>query len=355
MSLTDSGSLIEPRDSALPAGSSQGEELSRGVWLADRYRLDTRLGRGRVATTYRAWDRRLENDVVVKVLHDSLLADVAFRDQLFHELRVLLPLAHPHLTKVINLEVDRRRHLIVTQYFPGGSIGDRRPVSRERGFLPMPPHTLFPWLSKIAGTLDAVHAHGCVYGNLNPTKILFSTYENVYLCEFVVTLAAQRAALRGGSTGPADSRLMTWFPVPELQSGAPLTGKADQFALARLAYDLLAGSPTTGTATTSTQGWLTDATRQVLSRAMANSPDQRFATCREFADELQTAAGVTSPGQVRRNEIVNGASACPVCGTSLYLSDSSRGIDTFCPQCHSALHVSEQLSWVYELRLFRMK
>ncbi|MBL8827705.1 MAG: protein kinase [Planctomycetaceae bacterium] len=355
MSLTDSGSLVDPRASVTPAAALQAKELSPGVWLADRYRLDAALGRGRVATTYRAWDRRLENDVIVKVLRSSLMADGTFREQLFHELRVLLPLAHPHLTKVLNLEVDQGRYVVVTQYFPGGSIEDRRPISRERGCLPKPPHTLFPWLTKIAEALDAIHAHGCVYGNLNATKILFSTYENVYLCEFVVNLAAHRAALRGGSSVAAEDRLLACFPAPELESGAPLTGKVDQYALARLAQDLLTGSTTGGTAQASSDGWLTDATRQVLRRALATAPQDRFATCAEFAAELQAAADVKSPGQVRRTEINNGTSACPVCGTSLYLSDSSRGIDTFCPRCHSALHISEQLSWVYELRLFRMK
>lgn len=346
VTLSVSSASLEP-----PA---EQREPTAEVWLCDRYRVDAQLGHSGIITPYRAWDRKLELDVVVKVPLRSLASDEKFSARFLYELRSLLPLTHPHLTKIINLEKHDGLPLTIAQFFPGGSIEDRRPISRGQGFLPVHPYHLFPWLKSLGKALDVVHAHGCVYGDLKTTKILFSPNEQVYLSEFFTTTAAIRAAVHSDWEARTGERLTRPLsPAPEQASSQPLTGKADQYALALVVLDLLTGRRFKTPTEAFGAGMLTGEVRRVLARALSERPAERFDTCRDFAVSLQEAADIKSPGKVRLTPIKQGQGSCPSCATVLYLSETSRGQNTFCPRCKAALHITENLGWVSELPIFR--
>src|SRR5262249_31540100 len=148
------------------------------------------------------------------------------------------------------------------------------PVSREQGFLPIHPYHLFPWLKSLGKALDIVHAHGCIYGDLKSTKILFSPNEQVYLSEFFTATAAIRAVDHAeweARTGESLPRPLS--PAPEQASKQPLTGKADQYALALVVQDLLTGRKYKTPTEAFGAGLLSGEVRRVLAKALSERPE----------------------------------------------------------------------------------
>ena len=173
----------------------------------------------------------------------------------------------------------------------------------------------------MASALDAAHRAGLVHRDVKPANILVDAHadrpDHVYLSDFGVSKgAASSVSLTGAGhfLGTPD------YSAPEQIQGLPVDGRADQYALACVAFQLLAGSVPfprdQGMAVllahmseppprlSSRRPGLPAAADQVLARAMAKAPDRRYGSCREFAGALRdalgvapyTSAGIAAPG-----------------------------------------------------------
>ncbi len=98
-----------------------GRELSGG-----RYRVDAQLGEGGMGTVFRAWDKNLSTEVVVKVPHASMLQDAEFAARFAREISSLVKLSHPHIVKISDVGEADGLPFAVMQFLPGGSLEDRQ-------------------------------------------------------------------------------------------------------------------------------------------------------------------------------------------------------------------------------------
>ena len=213
-----------------------GAALSEG-----RYLVDGKLGEGGMAAVYRARDRNLGANVVVKVPHRAMLEDPGFVRRFQVEIEALVRLVHPHIVRITDVGTHGELPFAVMQFLGGGSLEDHR--GRDRGPGRRPSAPLRSWLPTVAAALDFIHGRGYVHRDVKPANILFDDQRNAYLGDFGVIKVVTSSAGRGpaGLTGTGMVLGTAEYMAPEVIMGDPFDGRADQYALAVTAFELLVG------------------------------------------------------------------------------------------------------------------
>jgi serine/threonine-protein kinase len=309
--------------------------------LAGRYDLERTLGRGGMATVYLAHDLRHRRRVAIKVLHPELGALLGPR-RFRREIETAASLSHPHILPLHDSgqvsaveEGDEGLLYYVMPYVSGESLGAR--VRREGRLAATDTLRI---VSEVAAALDYAHRHDVVHRDVKPGNILLDEDGHALVADFGIARANHRDAAgvadRGAGVGSeitlaAGGRAIGTpaYMSPEQARGQrDLDGRSDQYSLACVAFELLAGAaPFAGTsaeqlAARPTQAPPSLAERRpdlppaadaVLARALALSPDARFDTTSAFAEAL-AASIVNVPSAVERTPAaaLDGASPAPV-------------------------------------------
>lgn len=291
----------EVSDPGLPAGLPAGARIAA-------YRLEEQIGRGGMAVVYRAFDERLGRRVALKVLAPGLAADEAFRHRFIRESRSAAAVDHPHIVPVFEAGEANGVLFLAMRYVPGGDVGT---LVRRLG--PLPPARAAAVISAVASALDAAHAAGLVHRDVKPANMLLDTrpdqLDHVYLSDFGLTKGSRSSA---GLTGTGHFLGTLDYCAPEQIQGGRVDARTDEYALACAAFELLSGQPPfprdEGTAVlyaqlsaappqlTSLRPGLPPPVDDVLLRALAKAPEDRFASCGEFAAALGMALGLRRPG-----------------------------------------------------------
>lgn len=336
-----------------------GDELI-GEVLASRYRVLKRIGVGGMGVVHRAWDHVAEGYVVVKSPHRAMLADARAVARFEREMEAMRRTRHGAVVPVIDFGTVRGFPYAVMPYLAGGSLARRRPIRHGRPAAASSA-TLRHWLEMIADALDHVHAAGFVHRDVKPDNILFDGRGRPHLGDFGIATFMRWAESRGesSSAGPVGPGLTATghaigtpeYMAPELIAGHGVDGRADQYALAVVVYEWLAGEPPFHGATAAeTLGAHLAAVPQRLAshrpelptsltaavqRGLAKQPDDRFASCREFADFVLLHVPV-EPGPAPRL-------VCPLCGMMMAPAAAQAGANGRCPSCREVLYVAEDL------------
>jgi len=190
-----------------------------------------------MATVFRARDERLGRLVALKILASTLAADSAFRRRFIAESRAAAAVDDPHIIPVYEAGAAGGV-LFIAMRFVGG--GDLRRVLEHEG--PLPPGRAAEFISPVASALDAAHGAGLVHRDVKPANILVDARpgrpDHVYLSDFGVSRGATSSA---SLTGTGQFLGTPDHSAPEQIEGRAMDGRADQYALACVAYQLLTG------------------------------------------------------------------------------------------------------------------
>ena len=273
-----------------------------GSHLAD-YRLETRVGSGGMAVVYRARDERLERPVALKILAPWLTTDGTVRQRFIAESRAAAAVDDPNIIPVYEAGEANGVLFIAMRFVHGG---DLRGVLQREGALS--PARAAGFISPVASALDAAHRAGLVHRDVKPGNILVDTRpdrpDHVYLSDFGISKGASTGLTGTGKwIGTAD------YTAPEQIQGRVVDGRADQYALACVAFELLTGSvpferdgelallyahaTDPPPSLTSRRPGLPAAADEVMAKALAKVPEKRYGSCREFADALREALGLS--------------------------------------------------------------
>ena len=288
-------------NTAIPGGFAPGSQLAG-------YRLDRQLGQGGMAVVFRARDERLGRQVALKILSPALAADQAFRQRFIGESRAAAAVDDPHIIPVFEAGEAGGVLFIAMRYVPDGDV---RTLLDRLG--PLPPARAVDIAGQVASALDNAHAHGLVHRDVKPANILLGSVatdsdpDHVYLSDFGLSktaLSSTGLTATGQFLGTLD------YVAPEQIEGRPADGAADQYALACTAFELLSGLPPfrrdlglgviyaqlsePPPALTSRRPGLPPGIDAVFARAMAKAPQDRYASCREFAVALRDSLGLAS-------------------------------------------------------------
>ena len=204
--------------------------------LADRYRLERELGAGGMATVYLARDLKHDRPVALKVLRPELAA-VLGAERFLREIRLTAQLQHPHILTLIDSgEADGFLYYVMP-YVDGESLRQR--LERE-GQLPL--DEALRIARAIATALDFAHGRGVIHRDIKPENILISR-GHALVADFGIALAAAQAGA-GRLTETGLSLGTPAYMSPEQASAEPrLDGRSDQYSLASVLYEMLAGEP----------------------------------------------------------------------------------------------------------------
>lgn len=258
-----------------------------------RYEVRGELGRGGMATVYRAWDPRFDRDVAVKVLSHRLTDDPSFRTRFEREARAIAALEHHAIVPVYDYGEEGENLYLVMRLLSGGSLADRV----ERG--PMWLDAIAPVVERVADALDYAHGRGVIHRDVKPANIMFDVGGNAFLADFgIARLAEQTSTLTGlGVVGSPT------YMSPEQAEGKPITGASDIYSLGATTYEALAGRPPFSAenplavliqhirdeppSLTTLRPDLPESADEAVRQAMAKEPGARPETARAFAVALR--------------------------------------------------------------------
>jgi serine/threonine protein kinase/tetratricopeptide (TPR) repeat protein len=267
--------------------------------LEGRYAVRRVLGMGGASTVYLADDLKHERPVALKVLRPEVAASVG-PERFTQEIRVAAGLSHPHILPLHDSgEADGLLYYVMP-YVEGESLRDR--LERE-GQMPLADAVCIA--CDLAEALDYAHEHGVVHRDVKPENVLFHAGQAA-LADFGVACGAA-AATRGHAT---EAGLVIGTPEymsPEVCAGeTELDGRSDQYSLACVLYEMLAGRPPFSAVTPQAvvARHLADTVPplgtvrpeapanviRAVMRGLAKSRADRFPTMAAFAEALRSAA-----------------------------------------------------------------
>ena len=261
-----------------------------------------------MAVVFRAHDERLNRQVALKVFAPATAADQAARRRFIAESRAAAAVEHPHIIPVYDADEVGGLLFIAMRLVRGG---DLRGLLEREGVLP--PARAAGIVSQVASALDAAHGAGLVHRDVKPANILVAApageSDYVYLADFGVSKQATRST---SLTGTGQFLGTPNYAAPEQGRNVTVDGRADQYALACVAYHLLTGMPPferegpwailmahlsePPPSVRVRRPELPEAVDRVLARALAKDPEERYGSCRVFAGALRAALGL-APGR----------------------------------------------------------
>jgi TolB-like protein/tRNA A-37 threonylcarbamoyl transferase component Bud32/Tfp pilus assembly protein PilF len=273
--------------------------------LAELYLIEEELGRGGSATVYLAQDLRHGRRVALKVLHSALGAALGV-ERFQREIRTQARLQHPLILPLFDSGSAAGRLFYTMPYVEAGSLRDRlRQVGR------LDTGAALQVALEVASALAYAHTLGIIHRDLKPENIMLSQTGEAILADFGIAYALEEAEDAGGTDTPSEPRLTETgvtvgtpaYMSPEQAAGdEDLTGRSDQYSLAAVVYEALAGvAPFTGPNArailarklTSAPRPLKDArpdvpaaVERVLMRALSRQPPDRYESMEAFAQAL---------------------------------------------------------------------
>jgi serine/threonine protein kinase len=279
--------------------------LAAGSQIAG-YKIEQQIGRGGMAVVYLASDGRLNRSVALKILAPEFADDTSFRQRFIREMRAAAAVDHPNIVPVFDAGEADGALFIAMRYVSGQ---DLRTLLDHEGTLPAA--RVAHLISQAASALDEAHSRGLVHRDVKPGNMLIGTMtgsgqpDHLYLSDF--GLSKQRTSspsltLTGQFLGTLD------YMAPEQVEGHDVDGRADLYALACTAFEMLTGQPpfrrdqnfavmyaqlsAPVPAVTALRPDLPPAVDQVIATALAKSPGDRYQTCTAFAKALRAACGL---------------------------------------------------------------
>lgn len=261
--------------------------------VADQYAIGDVLGRGGMATVYRALERQHDRTVAIKILRPEI-ADAVGEERFLREIRIAARLSHPHIVPLLSSGQAAELLYYVMPLIEGESLRAR--LERE-GQLAI--GAALQIVHEVAGALTYAHAHGIVHRDIKPENVMLAGGRAIVtdfgIATAVETAGAERLTTTGLSVGTPT------YMSPE-QTAGRVDGRSDIYSLGCVLYEMLAGEPpfTGPTQLAILARHATDqmrplrtvrqtvppAVERALLKALAKVPVDRFATADEFAAAL---------------------------------------------------------------------
>ena len=268
-----------------------------------QYELHALIGKGGMATVYRAYQPSVARDVAIKVLAAELAEDEEFVRRFEREARIIAGMQHPHVLTVYDFGREGPHMYLVMRLMTGGSLA----LELRNGALA--PEQALKFAQQIASALDYAHQRGIVHRDLKPTNVLLDDSGNAYLTDFGIAKLLGGATVTGGLTVPGQIMGTPTYMAPEQWRAEPVDGRTDVYALGVIVYLMLLGIVPFAAETPhglmyqhldmqppaphSVNPRVPLSVEPVITKALAKRPEDRYASAGALVDDLDRA--LTAP------------------------------------------------------------
>ncbi|MDA0206659.1 MAG: serine/threonine protein kinase [Acidobacteria bacterium] len=264
-----------------------------------RYRIIDELGRGAMGVVYRAEDPKIGREVAIKTLKLADKADASeidgLRERLMREAQSAGRLSHPGIVTVYDVDEDQGVAFIAMEYVEGKTFDDylRDGLIHDLNFAA-------DVLLQAAAALDYAHSKEIVHRDIKPANLMLTARNVVKIMDFGIARISSSQLTQTGTVMGTPS-----YMSPEQVRGEGLDGRADQFSLGVIAYEMLTGKkPFAGDNLTAvifkivssepvkaTQlcPWLGPEVDAVIARVLAKKAEDRYKSCQAFAESFRAA------------------------------------------------------------------
>ncbi|MFY7856225.1 MAG: protein kinase domain-containing protein [Rubrivivax sp.] len=265
------------------------------VQQVGRYRVLERLGRGGMASVFRAHDPSIGRDVALKFLHASLSADPVCRMRFLQEARAAGALSHPNIAVVHDVGEIEGRPYMAMELLSGVTLSSEL---EEKRMLPV--RDAVTVAMQLARALDHAHRHGIVHRDIKPGNIMRDLQGAVKVTDFGIAHVEDTS--REMQTRHGDVIGTPQYMSPEQARGEKLDGRSDLFSVGIVLYQMLTGTrPFRGEGLAAITHKIVNeepppldrarkdippSLRRVVDRCLAKSPAQRYGTGRELLEAL---------------------------------------------------------------------
>jgi len=209
-----------------------------GQLLDGRYRVESLLAHGGMATVYLGTDTRLDRAVALKIMHAELASDEDFVRRFVAEARSVARLSHPNVVTVYDQGADGRTLFLAMEYVPGQTLRDLLSLRRQ-----LRPREALDIVESVLAGLAAAHDAGIAHRDVKPENVLLGDGRTVKVADFGL------ARLLTGTSHTQSGMLIgtAAYLAPEQVSGGAADVRTDVYAAGVMLFELLTGrQPHTG-------------------------------------------------------------------------------------------------------------
>ena len=285
--------------------ATENMELGPTPSFIGSYRITQIKGTGGFGLVYEAYQPFLERQVAIKMLRTDLSTAGLTNEQFMNEARTIAKLRHQNIVSVYEFGVVEQHNKPITymvmEYLPGKSL---QTVIKEHALATI---QIVEIAEQLAHALDYAHTHGVVHRDLKPATVIFSEQNQPVIVDFGLAKLAE-IAIKQDNVDPELASMASGTPAymsPEQCHGKPAGPASDQYSLALIVYEILAGQKPFGDLAVAEllaakryniPAPLSSVAPQhpprvdgVLQRALMTDPDARYTTATEFARDLSEA------------------------------------------------------------------
>ncbi|MGZ7039462.1 MAG: serine/threonine-protein kinase, partial [Thermoanaerobaculia bacterium] len=213
--------------------------LSPGTSLGP-YVVQDILGKGGMGEVYRARDSRLDRDVAIKVISDSIAHDAATRTRFEREAKAIAALSHPNILSIFDFSKDGDHWYTVTELLEGETLRERL----KRGKLAIP--AALEIADAVAAGLCAAHDRGIVHRDLKPENVFITKDGAIKILDFGLATMRSKPRTEDEATEILATKAgqmigTAAYMAPEQIRGEQVTAAADIFAFGCMLYESIAG------------------------------------------------------------------------------------------------------------------
>jgi serine/threonine protein kinase len=267
-----------------------------------QYKIESMIGKGGMASVYKAYQPSIARYVAIKVLADDFAKDVNFLKRFEGEGRAVAALEHPHILPVYDFGFHNDRPYMVMRYIDSGTLAELIAENNSLSYA-----RIVEIVGGVASALDYAHSQGIVHRDIKPSNIMIDRHGEALLTDFglakaISTSEKSRLTQAGTVVGTAS------YMSPEQAADEALDGRSDIYSLGVVLFELLTGVPPFDGETMvaialkhineptpslrAINPEIPESFEAVVFAAMEKWPDGRYQTAAEFQKALEDALAI---------------------------------------------------------------